>query len=428
MTIEVLSVLETLETDDVRRYFEGYWRKLAACTGIPTKEFYPASEKEQRKLHRICEQCVVRPECLDYALMANEDHGYWGDRSERARRKLRRNLRKSRPDLIKAGRENAARTRKSMKGKISKTLAGVNEEFEEIDEGEFMEHLLPKVRQLLHSLAKQQGVVNAEQFLLSFNISPEAFAQRLNLARQMKWVSVDGVNLKLTRKGRDLLDDSGISVEIRIQPKQPTTPQEVSMSSNEHDWLSDLDIEILTCLASGDIEDGANASGVLAEKIGAETGSSFSNRLKRLADEGLIRRRVNGKRTNYLAITDTGNRVLNGRGNPVSSSSNGSKPNTATGSVPTSDEVEEWSGEFEEQLLGQLESTRQMIDTVHTVLAENARLRERFTNMVAERDDAVAALAECEEEIGAQRKELERLRPLAERYTQMQQLLVAPAE
>ncbi len=426
MTKEILSVLETLETDKIDYYFEmGSWRKFAACLGLETNSFFPSEGADQDNLHNICTACVAQSDCLTYAVLANEDHGFWGNASERARRGIRRQLRKSRPELLQAGSQLAKRNKKSMKGKIAKTFSGVSETAEPINEGELMEHLLPKVRQLLQRLAKKQDVVFAQQFMLDLNISPEAFAQRLNLARQLKWVSLEGESLKLTRKGREQLVDKGISVAIRTKPKQSTAPQEVSMASNDYDWLNDLDIEILTCLAGGDIEDGANASGALAEKIGAETGSSFSTRLKRLDDEGLIRRRVNGKRTNYLAITGEGSKALHVLGVP---SSNGSKPSSAAESVPASDEVEEWSSEVEVGLLEQIESTRQMIDSVHTILAENARLRERFIGMVAERDEAQAALSTVNEELSELKAELERLRPQAELYTRMQELLTAPAE
>lgn len=429
MAKEILSVLETLEADEINYYFEqGTWRKFAACLGVKTDSFFPSEGADQDPLHSICVSCAAQSDCLTYAVLANEDHGFWGNTSERGRRGIRRRLRKTRPDLLRVGSQLAKRNRKGMKGNIAKTFSGVNDEVEPIDKGELMEHLLPKVRELLRRLAKHQGAVNAEQFLLSINISPEAFAQRLNLARQMKWVSTDGETIKLTPSGKKLLFDSGTPVAIRIQQKQPTTPQEVFMASKEYEWLSDLDIEILQCLAAGEIEDGANASGILAEKIGAETGSSFSNRLKRLDDEGLIRRRVNGKRTNYLAITGDGSKALHQHGVSVSPSSNGSKPADATSSVPTSEEVEEWSSETEESLLEQLESTRQMLDTVHSVLAENARLRERFTDTITERDEARAAQASIAEELDELKEELERLRPLADRYTQMQQLMSAPAE
>jgi len=327
MTKEILSVLETLEADEINYYFEqGTWRKFAACLGVKTDSFFPSEGADQEPLHSICVSCVAQSDCLTYAVLANEDHGFWGNTSERGRRGIRRRLRKTRPDLLRVGSQLAKRNRKGMKGNIAKAFAGVNDEVEPIDEGELMEHLLPKVRELLRRLAKHQGAVNAEQFLLSLNISPEAFAQRLNLARQMKWVSIDSETIKLTPAGKKLLFDSGTPVAIRIQQNQPTTPQEVFMASKEYEWLSDLDIEILQCLAAGEIEDGANASGILAEKIGAETGSSFSNRLKRLDDEGLIRRRVNGKRTNYLAITGNGSKALHQHGVSVSPSSNGSKP------------------------------------------------------------------------------------------------------
>lgn len=425
MTKEILSVLETLETDKIDYYFETTsWRRLAACLGLTGNTFFPSEGADQDGLRAICEACVVQSDCLTYAVLANEDYGFWGGASERKRRGIRRKLRSSRPDLLRAGSRLAKRSRKGMKGKLSKSIVAIEGDVEAIDEGELMEHLLPKVKELLHRLANGQGVANAEQFLLSLNVSPEAFQQRLGLARQMKWVELDGENIKLTRKGREQLVD-GRMVTVRVVPKQPTTPQGVFMANNEFDWLNDLDVEILKCLAEAEIEDGANASGILAEKIGAETGSSFSTRLKRLDDEGLIRRRVNGKRTNYLAITGKGSKALHELGVP---SSNGSKPSTAAGSVPASEEVEEYSSEIEERLLEQLETTRQMLDTTHAVLAENARLRSRVSEIVAERDEARAALAEASGELDELKEELERLRPLADRYSQMQQLLSAPAE
>lgn len=194
------------------------------------------------------------------------------------------------------------------------------------------------------------------------------------------------------------------------------------MANDEYEWLNDLDIEILVCLAKGAIEDGANASGVLAERIGAETGSSFSNRLKRLDDAGLISRRVNGKRTNYLAITGKGNKALHVLGVP---SSNGSKPGVEAGSVPASGEVEEWSSTLDE---GFMERFDDFVGRLRNVLAENARLRARVSELVAEGDEAKVALSAATEELVMLKEELERLQPLADRYSQMQQLLSAPAE
>jgi WhiB family redox-sensing transcriptional regulator len=38
----------------------------------------------------VCRGCVVREECLEYALSNGEKFGIWGGMSERERRRLRR--------------------------------------------------------------------------------------------------------------------------------------------------------------------------------------------------------------------------------------------------------------------------------------------------------------------------------------------------
>jgi WhiB family redox-sensing transcriptional regulator len=38
----------------------------------------------------VCRGCVVRNECLEYALVNGEKFGIWGGLSERERRRLRR--------------------------------------------------------------------------------------------------------------------------------------------------------------------------------------------------------------------------------------------------------------------------------------------------------------------------------------------------
>ena len=46
---------------------------------------------ERKTLKRICGACVVRKECLDYALKYNV-LGYWGNTTEHERHRLRRQL------------------------------------------------------------------------------------------------------------------------------------------------------------------------------------------------------------------------------------------------------------------------------------------------------------------------------------------------
>ncbi len=36
----------------------------------------------------ICAQCIVQPECLEFALRVHEPHGIWGGLTEAERRRL----------------------------------------------------------------------------------------------------------------------------------------------------------------------------------------------------------------------------------------------------------------------------------------------------------------------------------------------------
>ncbi|NIR39874.1 MAG: WhiB family transcriptional regulator [Actinobacteria bacterium] len=72
------------------------WQLRAACRGPQSAVFFPPStperrdEKRYRERHAkaICETCVVRADCLSYALAIREQHGIWGGLSESERREL----------------------------------------------------------------------------------------------------------------------------------------------------------------------------------------------------------------------------------------------------------------------------------------------------------------------------------------------------
>ena len=68
----------------------GPWTARAACRGIDPGLFYPARGESTREAKDICAGCLVRVECLDYALTAGEKFGIWGGKSERERRRIRR--------------------------------------------------------------------------------------------------------------------------------------------------------------------------------------------------------------------------------------------------------------------------------------------------------------------------------------------------
>ena len=71
------------------------WRKDAACTGIDSDVFFPASEDElaSQKAKDICATCPVQEVCLQYSLSTNQAAGVWGGLDEGERRRLRRRLR-----------------------------------------------------------------------------------------------------------------------------------------------------------------------------------------------------------------------------------------------------------------------------------------------------------------------------------------------
>ena len=71
------------------------WREHAACRGIDASVFYPASEEEAEAAKEICAGCSVRQLCLEYALSNRERDGVWGGTTERERRRVLRQRRKS---------------------------------------------------------------------------------------------------------------------------------------------------------------------------------------------------------------------------------------------------------------------------------------------------------------------------------------------
>ena len=71
------------------------WRQRAACRGVDPDVFYPATDEEAEAAKAICGQCSVRQACLEYALSNRERDGVWGGCTERERRRIIRQRRKS---------------------------------------------------------------------------------------------------------------------------------------------------------------------------------------------------------------------------------------------------------------------------------------------------------------------------------------------
>ncbi|MDH3729896.1 MAG: WhiB family transcriptional regulator [Acidimicrobiia bacterium] len=66
------------------------WQDLANCRGGNADLFFPERGASTRTAKGICKACVVRDDCLEFAITNGEKFGIWGGLSERERRKIRR--------------------------------------------------------------------------------------------------------------------------------------------------------------------------------------------------------------------------------------------------------------------------------------------------------------------------------------------------
>lgn len=71
------------------------WRQLGACRGLDPGIFYPESDEEAGEAKAVCSECHVRVACLEHALTSREKVGVWGGATERERRRLVRQRRRS---------------------------------------------------------------------------------------------------------------------------------------------------------------------------------------------------------------------------------------------------------------------------------------------------------------------------------------------
>jgi WhiB family transcriptional regulator, redox-sensing transcriptional regulator len=74
------------------------WRQAAACWSADPELFFPISSaggslEQVARAKAVCAACIVRRQCLQYALAANETHGVWGGMTEEERSRMARNPR-----------------------------------------------------------------------------------------------------------------------------------------------------------------------------------------------------------------------------------------------------------------------------------------------------------------------------------------------
>src|SRR5688572_17051637 len=85
--------LQSTETAGTRNGLVGErpgWQTRANCMGVDPDLFFPERGQSTREAKEVCRGCVVREDCVEYALANGEKFGIWGGMSERERRRLRR--------------------------------------------------------------------------------------------------------------------------------------------------------------------------------------------------------------------------------------------------------------------------------------------------------------------------------------------------
>ncbi|HEV7720584.1 MAG TPA: WhiB family transcriptional regulator [Iamia sp.] len=72
------------------------WRRQAACQGLDPTIFFPSDDDDEcLDAKAVCAQCPVADLCLEHALGVREKEGIWGGCTERERRRIIRQRRRS---------------------------------------------------------------------------------------------------------------------------------------------------------------------------------------------------------------------------------------------------------------------------------------------------------------------------------------------
>ncbi len=79
------SLIDAFTDDDAASF-----KSQGECGGVDAELFYPERGASTREAKDVCRTCIVREECLEYALNNGEKFGIWGGLSERERRRIRR--------------------------------------------------------------------------------------------------------------------------------------------------------------------------------------------------------------------------------------------------------------------------------------------------------------------------------------------------
>ncbi len=71
------------------------WWDLGACRGLDAMIFYPDDDDDAVAAKAVCAECSVCSSCLEHALSIREKAGVWGGATERDRRRIIRQRRRT---------------------------------------------------------------------------------------------------------------------------------------------------------------------------------------------------------------------------------------------------------------------------------------------------------------------------------------------
>lgn len=66
------------------------WQQHARCVGYGVDYWFPTRGESTTIAKAVCAGCMVRAECLEFALTEEIRHGIWGGTSERERGRMRK--------------------------------------------------------------------------------------------------------------------------------------------------------------------------------------------------------------------------------------------------------------------------------------------------------------------------------------------------
>lgn len=69
--------------------FDQDWMKDALCAQVDPDLWFPEKGGNTRDAQKICSQCDVQQQCLDYALQHDEQYGIWGGTPPKKRSKIK---------------------------------------------------------------------------------------------------------------------------------------------------------------------------------------------------------------------------------------------------------------------------------------------------------------------------------------------------